>query len=339
MFKRIGYLTYSIWLLIALLFPKNVTAQLREYNKSALLMGCAFEFTIVDTINSSRAYMLLNACVKEVTRIENLISSWDKKSQTYVLNKNAGTRPVKLDSELYALIKRSMHISKLTQGAFDIAFDGNQALDASKFDGRTLPYSFLSDLKKETKTFSYQDILILSDNKVMLQNPKMKISFGAVGKGYAADKVKNLLENKGIKSGVINASGDLTAWGLNARGTKWNVGISDPSKKDEILLWVPLQSSAVATSGDYEKYFMVGDKRYAHIIDPKTGIPTSGIKSTTVISKSAELSDALATSLFVMGPAVGIDFINQLPGIDCIIVDDQNKIYFSTGFKDKIKDR
>ena len=158
----------------------------------------------------------------------------------------------------------------------------------------------------------------------------MRISFAAIGKGYAADRVKSLLVNKGIQSGVINASGDLTAWGRNEDGSPWKVGIADPNDPTKIVLWIPIENASVATSGDYEQYFMRDGIRYSHTIDPKTGHPVTGIKSVTIVSPSAELSDALATAVFVMGKDVGMNFIEQLPHTHAVIIDEKNKISTSS---------
>jgi thiamine biosynthesis lipoprotein len=157
----------------------------------------------------------------------------------------------------------------------------------------------------------------------------MHIGFGAIGKGYAADRVKKLFCEKGVQSGVINASGDLTAWGMRADGQPWKTGIADPDDLSRIVLWLPVNGLSVATSGNYIQYFDHEGTRYSHNINPLTGYPVKGIKSVTIISPGAELSDALATAVTVMGVQEGIQFINQLPETHCIIIDDHNKVYQS----------
>jgi len=132
---------------------------------------------------------------------------------------------------------------------------------------------------------------------------------------------------------VINASGDLTAWGQRADGSPWKIGIADPDHPSRTLLWLPIDGASVATSGDYEQYVMRDGIRYAHTVDPKTGLPVHGIKSVTIVSASAELSDALATAVFVMGADVGLHFLEQLPHVYGLIVNDQNKIFTSRHLK------
>ncbi|MCB0446714.1 MAG: FAD:protein FMN transferase, partial [Gelidibacter sp.] len=153
--------------------------------------------------------------------------------------------------------------------------------------------------------------------------------FGAIGKGYAADKAKALLQNIGVPSGIINASGDLNTWGKQPNGKDWMVAIINPLNKEKVFSWMPVDNSAVVTSGNYEKYVKFNGVLYTHIIDPRTGYPSTGILSATVFTANAELADALATSIFVMGVETGLDFVNQLKGVECVIIDKDNKIYTS----------
>ena len=161
----------------------------------------------------------------------------------------------------------------------------------------------------------------------------MKIGFGAIGKGYSADMAKKLLISKGVKAGIINASGDMNTWGRQANGDFWKVAITNPLNKKNAFGLLPIKSGAVVTSGNYEKYVVFNGKRYSHIIDPRTGYPSSGIISATVFAPKAELADALATSIFVMGVEVGINIINQLPKVECIIIDDKGNIHKSNNIK------
>jgi thiamine biosynthesis lipoprotein len=145
--------------------------------------------------------------------------------------------------------------------------------------------------------------------------------------------VRKVFQRKGIKSAVINASGDLTAFGRRADGSPWKIGLADPDDPKRIMAWLPVENSSVATSGDYEQYFEKDGIRYSHTIDPKSGLPCTGIKSVTIVSASAEFSDALATAVTIMGVDVGMHFIDQLPGVHGLIISDQNKIFTTKHFK------
>jgi thiamine biosynthesis lipoprotein len=301
----------------------NIAVQ-QEYRRQARLMGSAFEFVLLADDDGEE---LLDAAIAEVKRIEFLLTEFSETSQTALLNKNAGVEPVAVDPEVYDIIKRSKQISAITQGAFDIT--SGLLKKMYNFKGKQFSLPDEVQLNNALKRVGYKNISLLDGHRVYLTQPNMHIGFGAIGKGYAADKVKELLICKGVTSGVINASGDLTAWGTRVDGMPWKVGIANPNDSEKTIAWLPILNSSVATSGDYEQYFEICGVRYSHSIDPKTGKPVKGIKSVTVVSPSAELSDALATAVTIMGKEVGMHFIEQLPNTYCLLVTDNNEIVTS----------
>ena len=297
------------------------------FKRDTILMGSRFDITVVAQDRKAGNEDIDNAIV-EITRIEKMISSWDKDSQTFAINQNAGIKAVKVDGELFDLIERALNISRLTQGAFDISYASMDRI--WKFDGSMEQMPSQDEIKKSVKNIGYENILMnKEEGTVFLSKKGMKIGFGAIGKGYAADRAKSLLVSHGVKSGIINASGDLNAWGKQPDGTDWVVAIINPLNKARAFAWLPVINESVVTSGNYEKFVKFETQRYSHIIDPRTGYPSTGIFSVTIFTKNAELADALATSIFVMGVGTGLDFVNQLKGIECIIIDDQNKIHTS----------
>lgn len=306
----------------------SVVSQAQQtYNRTLKLMGSRFDITVVAG-NQVEADNYIDLAVAEISRIEKLISSWDPDSQTSEIIKNAGIKPVVVDKELYDLIERSIKISRLTSGAFDISYASMDKI--WKFDGSMKEMPFKEDIQQSISKVGYQNILLNPENhSVFLKLEGMKIGFGAIGKGYAADKAKALLIEKGVKAGIINASGDLNTWGKQPNGQDWMVAIVNPLNKDKVFSWFPVENSAVVTSGNYEKYVRFNGKLYTHIIDPRTGYPATGILSVSIFTKNAELADALATSVFVMGLETGLDFVNQLKGVECVIVDENNKIHTS----------
>ncbi len=298
---------------------------LQEFRRQAKLMGSAFEFVIL--ADDGAGENLLDIAVEEVKRIEYLLTEFSESSQTSLINRCAGIRAVEVDAEVYALIKRSKEISAITQGAFDVT--SGLLKKMYNFKGRQFTLPDEAQLKKALACVGYVHINLLDGHRVYLDKPNMHIGFGAIGKGYAADSVKELLVKNGVTSGVINASGDLTAWGTRADGKPWKVGIANPNDRDQTMAWIPIQQASVATSGDYEQYFEIEGIRYSHSINPKTGKPVKGIKSVTIVSPRAELSDALATAVTIMGVEVGMHFIEQLPHVHCLIVTDENKVFTS----------
>jgi len=290
-------------------------------------MGSAFEITVVEK-DSLKAQQFIQDATDEIKRIEKIISSWDPRSQTSAINNNAGVKPVIVSKELFDLIKRAKVISKITDGAFDISYASMDRI--WKFDGSMKKMPNKEAIAKSVEKVGYQNIILNENNQtVFLKKKGMKIGFGAIGKGYAADKAKQLLIAKGVQAGIINASGDMNTWGTQPNRKPWTVAITNPLNKSKAFALVPISNKAVVTSGNYEKYVMFNGVRYTHIINPKTGYPATGIISASVFAPSAEIADALATSIFVMGIEPGLNRINQLPNIECIIIDENGRVFQS----------
>lgn len=301
---------------------------MKAFSQSLKLMGNNFTITVVAEDNSIAQYHI-EAAIVEIKRIEKLFTTFSNDSQTSLINANAGIQPVKVDKEVYELIERSIAISKLTQGAFDITYG---SIDKSlwNFDKGMTRLPSKEDALKMVHLINYNNIILDTEKlTVYLKEKGMRIGFGGIGKGYAAEMAKALLIKQGVTSGIINASGDLTAWGLQPDGRPWRIGISNPDRPQDVFSYLDISGKAVATSGNYEKYIMIGGKKYSHTIDPKTGLPISGIKSVTVISNNAEFADAMATPIAVMGIKTGLYLIDQIPDLYCIIIDDNNTIYTS----------
>lgn len=306
----------------------NTICQSQEsYKRHMTIMACIFDITVIAE-DQKRADYFIDLAVEEMQRIERLISSWDPNSQTSEINRNAGIKAIKVDLELFELIQRSISISKVMDGAFDISYGSMDNI--WKFDGSMKSLPSIDAMARSVAKVGYQKIILDSEQQtVYLSEKEMKIGFGGIGKGYAADKAKALLKRMGVQGGIINASGDMNTWGKQMNGTDWNIAITNPLNNKVSFGLVPLKKGAVVTSGNYEKYIVIENQRYSHIIDPRTGVPSKGILSVTVFAPSAELGDAIATALFVMGIETGLDRINQLPQLDCIIVDDQGSLHFS----------
>ena len=307
-----------------LIVPQLLFGQRLEYKKSLVLMGSAFEINAISH-DLDLAKRSVEAAVKEIKRIERLISSWDPGSQTSEINRQAGIKSVRVDEELFELIRRSLKVSQLTGGAFDISF---AAVDKIwTFDGSESDIPPKEKITQSVNHINYEKIVLDAENStVFLMDKGMKIGFGGIGKGYAANRAAQLLQQMGITDGVVNASGDLINWGRPYEDDHWRVGISDPGQPGEVMAWLEVNDTAVVTSGDYEKYFTHAGKRYAHIIDPRTGYPTTGIKSVTIVCPDTELADALATSVFVLGAEDGLALIDALQGIEGLLVTDSNEI-------------
>lgn len=302
-------------------------------SRAVTLMGSRFDITIVaKDIPTAEAY--IDSSIIEISRIENLISDWIPESQVSQINKYAGIKPVKVDKELLELTKRAIHFSELTDGAFDISFAAADKI--WKFDGSMTAIPSAETVAGSVKKIGYKNVIINEDEStIFLKIPGMKIGFGATGKGYAADKTKELMMSKGIEAGIINASGDLNTWGKQPDGSNWIIGITNPMKNEDLFALFELSGTAVVTSGNYEKFVMIDGKRYSHIIDPRTGYPSSGISSVTVFAESAEVANGFSTAIMVLGKKAGLKLLKKNPHLQGIIIDDKGKIFYSKRFKVK----
>ena len=299
---------------------------MKEYRIIKKLMGSVFELVIIHD-DETFARHCLQSGIKEIERIEKKLTEFTNCSVTGLINQNAGIKAVTIDEETFAIIKRCIQLSDLTQGAFDITVSPLKAI--YNFRNKNIEFPSKEKISEALHKTGYQNIMLKGYNTVFLKNKGMKISFAAIGKGYSADQVIRLWKKSGVKNGVVNASGDLTVLGKNNMSNDWCVGIPDPENRENILFHVPVMNGSVATSGNYEQYFISKGEKFSHNINPKTGLPLTKIKSASVISPSAELSDALATAVSVMGEKTGLHLINQLPHTHAIIIDDNNEIFYS----------
>lgn len=297
------------------------------HKRTVSLLGSPFEISLVakDTLEANRH---IDEAIREVKRIENLISDWIPTTLISEINKNAGVKPVKVTDELFELIERAIKISKLTDGAFDISYASMDKI--WRFDGSMTVMPSPEAIKNSVAKVGYKNIILDKEkHTVFLKLEGMKLGLGGIGQGYIADKIKELLKKNGVVAGLVNVSGDISTWGKQPDGQQWKVGIKNPMNKNKIFATFPLEDTAVETSGNYEKYVTFNGIRYSHIIDTRTGYPATGLTSVTIFAKTTELADALATGVFVLGKEVGMDLVNQLPGISCIMVDDKGKVIVS----------
>jgi thiamine biosynthesis lipoprotein len=309
--------------LFLILSSSSIFAQI-ERSRVVTLMGSKFEITLVDK-DSLSAEKNIDRSIDEIQRIENLISEWKPETQISEVNRNAGIKPVKVDPEVFALTEKGIYFSKLTDGAFDISI---VAMDKIwKFDDSMNELPSEESIKNSVKNVGYQNIILDKTNStIFLKNKGMKIGFGSIGKGYAADKTRELIKSLGVKAGIINASGDISAWGNQPDGKPWAIGINDPFKDDKIAAVLYLKENAVTTSGSYEKYAEIHGKRYSHIMNPKTGYPSTGLTSVTVVGSNATMANGFSTSIMVLGKKEGLKLIKKFPEYQYLLITDTGKI-------------
>jgi len=300
----------------------------RKFSESARLMGNSFRFTAV-TAHEELAREAMEHAIAEVQRIERLLTTFSEDSETAQINAHAGIRPVRVSPEVFQLIARAQRIAALTQGAFDLSY-GSIDKRFWNFDVHMTALPDRDAALASIRLINYRHIMLDElQHTVFLKEKGMRIGFGGIGKGYAAFMAAEVMKKMGIGHGVVNAAGDLLAWGHQPDGRPWTIGVADPDHRHQVFSSFGISGLAVATSGNYEKYALINGRRYSHTIDPRTGFPVSGIKSVTVICPNAELADALTTPIMVMGVSAGLSMVNQMNGIACMIVDESGQLHTS----------
>lgn len=308
-------------------------SKMQVFTESIPSMTSHLDITLVyDADKEKEARQLIKAGFAEADRLINIISAWQSNTELYTVNQQAGIKPVKVCDELFYLIKRSLKISALTNGLFDVTFASMDKV--WYFDKPMVEVPTPEAILASVKNINYKHIQLDEEAKtIFIANKGTKIELGAIGKGFIAQKIRYKMEAMGVTGGLINAGGDLITWGKNDNGRTWRIGITDPEKIEKYLAFFSLEDMAVATSGSYERFALINGEKYSHIIHPHTGYPVKGIHSVTVLSKDAELCDAIATSVFLLGLEAGLEFINQFNDLQCFIIDNQNNYHYSDNLK------
>jgi thiamine biosynthesis lipoprotein len=316
-------------ILIAHPFSTN-SSDLFKYHQIA--MGTVIEITLIGDDEGAANKAVLQA-FQEIKRIETLMSPWLDSSDVIRINRSAGEGWVKVSPETMEVIKKAQEISELSEGSFDMTVGPLTQLWRMAREKGIPPST--KDVKEKLDLVNFRDVSINHEGKVFLKKKGMAVDLGGIAKGYAVDRAFELLRSLGYKHLIVNAGGDLRVGGTK-NDQPWSIGIQDPRVSQKIMAKVLVSDTAVATSGDYEKFFIHQDKRYHHIFNPRDGFPTEGNQSVTVVCKDGITADALATAVFVLGPEKGYSLCQRLEGVECLIVDKEGKIKFSPGLKGRI---
>jgi len=316
----------SVLLVLVLAFSASLKAE--WYSESAGIMGTNI-YVEVWAETPVQGELALRSVMAEMERINQLMSPYIDTSELSLINAKAGQQPVVISDEMFELLDKSVNISALTKGAFDITFASVGYLYNYKQNQRPDEATIASLLA----AVNYKHIDLNKHNKtVAFTHEKVKIDLGGIAKGHAVDNSISLLERMGIMHGLVTAGGDTRLIG-DRRGNPWIVGIRDPRDEEKQAVVMPLQDSAMSTSGDYERYFEEDGKRYHHILSPKTGKSTYDVQSVSIIGPSSTYNDALSTAIFVMGLREGLGMINRIDGYDAVVMDNQRKMHYSNGLQ------
>ncbi|MEW6094925.1 MAG: FAD:protein FMN transferase [bacterium] len=296
-------------------------------------MGTIGEIKIIDD-DTVRAEEIIKKCFDRIKEIEDKMSFKNPKSELSLLNSSAGKK-TKVSKELYYVLEKSLTYSKLSDGAFDVTI--GPLTELWGFDEGKGIIPSRDEIALRAILVDYQQVQLNPQKReVLLEVKGMKIDLGAVAKGYAVEEAMEIIKEAGIENALVDIGRNIKVIGKNPYGKIWKIGIQHPRKANEILSVLPLENMAVATSGDYEHFFIHRGRRYHHIIDPKSGYPTNICISVTIIAPSAMIADILSTAVFVLGEAAGMELIEKLDTIEGVIVTDSG-IRVSSGLEDKIK--
>ncbi len=329
--KRLFLCIISILLVFGVSSCNN--SKERIFKKSEVMMDTFVTITVVSN-SEEQAEQAINKAFFELKRLERYLNFYSDESEIATINKHSGKNPVSVTPITFNLLSKAIDVSKLTNGAFDITLGVINRL----YDFVNKKHPDKAEINRLLPLVDYRKIELYPKLRVVYLNKAgMMIDPGGITKGYAADKAVMVLKNQGIKAALVAIAGDIRGYGLKPDGKPWLVGIRDPRGKnrDEIFATVELKDLAISTSGDYERFFIENGIRYHHILDPKTGLPASGVISVTVIGPEATYTDSLATAIFVKGVEQGLKLAKKA-GYKAIIVDKNGKIYKSTDLGNSI---
>lgn len=269
------------------------------------------------------------AVFAEVARLDQLMSTYIEDSLISSVNRDAAKHPVAAGDELFQLVERSLDISVLTRGAFDITYDSI----GQHYDFRQGMRPTEEVVASELPLIDYR--LVKTDrNKgtVHFLADGVRINLGGIAKGYAVERGVEIAKRFGVRHARVTAGGDTRLLG-DRLGQAWMVGVQNPRNEEDVAVTVPLADEAISTSGDYERFFIEDGERYHHIIVPSTGAPAGEVRSATIIGPDAVMTDALSTSVFVMGVDQGLRLISTLPDYEGIVINAAGEMYYSDGLR------
>ena len=303
--------------------------------RSQYLMGTLVFVTGVAP-DEAIAHQAVDAGLKEIRRLEELLSTWISESELSRVNAAAGKQPVKVSRETMDLLEQSLKMDELTDGGFNIAVGPVVSAWNVSDKGRLPTQKELDALRPLINLKNLQ--LNRQAKTVFLSHPGMQVDVGGIGKGFAADLVADVMKNAGAKAGVVAISGDIKTFGRMPDGKKFLFGIQHPRKEQgHVIATIELEDEAVSTAGDYQRFFEQDGLRYHHILDPQTLQPARLSQSVTVIASQGVMADGLDTGIFVMGPTKGMVLIERLPEVEGVIVDADGKVTISSGLKGRLR--
>lgn len=301
------------------------------YARHEAIMGTAVDVELWSD-DATHANEAIAAVIEEMRHIDDTMSPFKPDSELSRINREAAQHPVPISREMYDILSKSIEFSKLSDGAFDVTFSSVGYM----YDYRKHIKPTDEQIAKALPAISYRHLRLDPVKRTIRYDREgVRVDLGGIAKGWAVDRSIEILKARGITNAMVMAGGDSRLLG-DRRGRPWSVGIRNPFKQGEVIAVLPLQDTAISTSGDYERYFDEGGVRYHHIIDPKTGKSANGVHSVTVLAADATTTEGLTKSIFVKGPVEGMRFIESMKGVDAIIIDAQGRMLYSNGLRSAV---
>lgn len=303
----------------------NEKGESKTLSKTEFLMDTVMTVKVFDYANED----LMEDIFDRLREIEAKMSVTIDTSDISVLNQNAGVKPVKVDKETYLVLKKAKEYAKLSNGHYDPTIGPLVDLwdvKSEEKDRDSIPSK--DEIKEKMELIDYSKLELLDNQNVFLMEKNMKVNLGSIVKGYATDQVKKILTDNGVKGAIIDLGGNIYAYG-DKEGEKWRIGVQDPNKATGIAFGtLNIRNKSIVSSGSYERYFTYKNKRYHHILNPKTGYPAENeLFGVTVVSDESIDGDALSTSLFVLGLEEGKKLASELDGIEAIFMTYDDEVY------------
>jgi thiamine biosynthesis lipoprotein len=306
---------------------------IKTVQKTEGIMGTDVTITVVSRSEAEGAASI-DAAMAEVRRFDRMMSLYKDDSEITKINLAAGKHPVRVSPEMIEAVEAAARVSVLTNGVFDVTIGPLVVLWQMRLKEGKIPSD--REIEQIRPLVNYRNIIV--DRKastIFLKRPHMIMDLGGM-KGYIADRVKELLVKRGVDNAVIALAGDIWVLGRREDGKPWRIGVQHPREPKQTIAVLDLSDKYISTSGDYERYTIVEKKRYHHIIDPRTGKPSTGVISATLIGAPGALIDPLSKAPFILGPEEGMKILKKA-GAEAIIVDEQGKIYMTDGIKNFIE--
>ncbi|MCJ7554306.1 MAG: FAD:protein FMN transferase [Ignavibacteriaceae bacterium] len=322
--KAIAYGVLVIVLFfIGFFIAQNSESETKTVKQTQILLGTVVDIQVRD-YDEQKVHDAIKKAFAEVKRIDDLFTTYNEESPVWKLNHSSDSI-ITVDEEIYDLMVLCDSLWRISEGSFDVAIES--LIHAWGFDDKSPELPADEEIKSALNESCWDKIRLLVERRFH-RTGKTGLNFGAIAKGYAVDRAIEILKQAKIKEALVNAGGEI-----KSIGNDWVIGVRHPREINSIIKSIKLKGMSAATSGDYENYFEKNDVRYHHILDPKTGYPSKGLQSVTIIHKHNTFADGLATAVFVMGTNKGIELIEELNDTEAMVIDDQGKIFYSSGFK------